>query len=168
VITLLRSLLILALLLIPTHRLPAPISEIATPTPTVAPKPKSKQENAERTKPKQSPFAPFVGVWTGTVTGGGNISNGLNVSDVASTVTLRISKDGMIYTGQSAIKASASPDGRALTWAGQYSVASGSGRWTGSLRLIAPNTASYQQNMILTLSEGGNGTLKGSGTLTKQ
>jgi hypothetical protein len=175
VITLLRSLLILALLLIPVHRLPAPIFEVATPTPTATPKPKPKPENVERTttqpaqtKAKQSPFAAFAGVWTGSATGGLNFSNGLNVSDVASPVTFRISKDGTIYQGPSVLRTSASPDGRALTWTYQYNDSNGSGHGTASLRLIAPNTASYQVNIILTLTSGGNGTMKSSGTLSKQ
>ena len=165
------------LLLVGTaHRLPAPISE-ETPTPTPKPeavaKSKSKSDNTERgekkspPKVKQSPFAPFVGVWSGPVTSSFNTDIGLNVPATASAVTLRISNDGIIYTGQDTIRTTPSSDGRALTWTGQSNVANGSGRWTGSLRLITPNTASYQQNMILTFS-GGNGTMRGSGTLRKQ
>lgn len=80
----LRALLVLFVLLIGTHRLPAPIQEIESPTPapTVAPtakpkskplpKPKSKSEASEsaaksarqQPSPKQSRFA---GTWAGTM-----------------------------------------------------------------------------------------------------
>src|ERR1700674_3229285 len=81
-------LLSLSLLLATSERLPAPISEIATPTPTVAP------------KPKQSPLAPFVGVWTGPVTGSLTTDIGLNVPATTSATTFRILSDGMIQSNQ--------------------------------------------------------------------
>src|SRR5438552_19005396 len=97
--------------LLSAPRLPAPISE---ETPTPAPKPeavaksKSKSDNTERAekksppKVKQSPFAPFVGVWSGTVNGGFNSDVGLNVS-APSTTTLRVSNDGIIHSNQATI-----------------------------------------------------------------
>jgi hypothetical protein len=168
----LRSLLVVTLLVVTAPRLPAPISEIATPTPTVAPKPKSKQNNVERTKPKQSPFAPFVGVWSGPTTGSLTTDIGLNVPATTSATTFRILSDGMIQSNQANLnqgttRASVSPDGHALTWTYQYSDSNGSGQGTASLRLIAPKTASYQVNIIF-FASGGKGTMKGSGTLTKQ
>ena len=172
-----RCLLVtVAVLVLTTHRLPAPISE---ETPTPAPKPeavaksKSKSDNTERAekkslpKVKQSPFAAFVGVWSGPVTGSFNTDIGLNIPATTTPTTFRISNDGTIYQGQNVLRTSASPDGRALTWTGQYNAANGSAQATGSLRLIAPNTASYQQDAILNFS-GGNGTMKWSGTLRKQ
>jgi hypothetical protein len=167
-----RFLVTLTLLLIAAEDLPAPISEIATPTPTVAPKHKSKQENVERTKPKQSPFAPFVGVWSGPTTGSLTTDIGLNVPATTSATTFRISNDGMIQGNQAnpnqgTTRASVSPDGRVLTWTYQYNDSNGSGQGTASLRLIAPKTASYQVNIIF-FAGGGKGTMKGSGTLTKQ
>jgi hypothetical protein len=161
--------LVIVLLLVTSPRLPAPISEIATPTPTVAPKPKSKQDNAERTKPKQSPFAPFAGVWTGSVTGGFNSDIGLNVSATNAT-TIRIGADGSFYNSQGSQNVPRpliSADGHTLTWTYQYSDSNGTGHGTASLRLIGPKTATYQAEIIVK-TPSGNGVLKSLGTLTKQ
>ena len=175
-ITIARFLLTLSLLFVTAHRLPAPISE-ETPTPApkleAVAKSKSKSDNTERAekksppKVKQSPFAPFVGVWSGTVNGGFNSDVGLNVS-APSTTTLRVSNDGIIHSNQATIRANISPDGRALSWPYQYSDSNGSARGGASLRLIGANTATYQFNVIMTLTTYGNVTMKGSGTLTKQ
>jgi len=165
----LRFLLVVTLFVIPTHRLPAPISE-ETPTPAPKPEAVAKSDNAGKKSPpkvKQSPFAPFAGVWTGIVNGGFNSDVGLNVS-APSTTTLRVSNDGIIQTSQATTRANVSPDGHALSWPYQYSDSNGSARGGASLRLIGANTATYQFNVIMTLTTYGNVTMKGSGTLTKQ
>jgi hypothetical protein len=76
-----RITLVIFFLALTIHRLPAPISEEAAPTPSATVRPKAKAlakpkpktaglENSQQTqtRSKQSPFAPFAGTWTGTVT----------------------------------------------------------------------------------------------------
>jgi hypothetical protein len=167
--------LVIVVMLVTGHRLPAPISE---ETPTPAPKPeavaksKAKSDNAEKKSPpkvKQSPFAPFAGVWTGSVKGGFNSDIGLNVSATNAT-TIRIGADGSVYNDQSSQNVSRpllSADGHTLTWNYQYSDSNGTGHGTASLRLIGPKTATYKAEIIVN-TPSGNGVLKSLGTLTKQ
>lgn len=175
-----RIILVSLLLIASAPPLPAPIFEEATPTPKA--KAKAKQDNGERTakqpthtKTKQSPFAPFAGVWTGTVTVAFRSDVGLNVSGTASR-TVKIAGDGTVYygqsddgryTGQYKSRASISADGRALNWTYQQNTQQGSLRGTYSLRLIGPNAASYQEDGTFHSSEG-NGAGRYIGTLTKQ
>ncbi len=178
-ITIARFLLTLSLLFVIAHRLPAPISE-ETPTPApkleAVAKSKSKSDNTERAekksppKVKQSPFAPFTGVWAGPVTGSLTTDIGLNVPATTNATTIRIGADGSFYNSQggpSVPRPLVSADGHTLTWNYQYSDSNGTGHGTASLRLIAPKTASYQVNIIF-FAGGGSGTMKSSGTLTKQ
>ena len=85
--TTLRFLLIVSLLVITAHRLPAPIQEVETPTPTPAEQARSKKSSAKpKAKAAESEAAPktqarssstsaaapqgaakFAGTWTGTI-----------------------------------------------------------------------------------------------------
>jgi hypothetical protein len=174
-----RFCLLCCLLFVSAHRLPAPIVEEEKPTSAPAqspkPKPKPKQDTGERTakqraeaKTKQSPFAPFAGVWSGPVTGSFNSDVGLNIPATKNVTTFRISNDGTINSGQNVFRGVLSHDGRALTWTYQYSDANGSGRGTGSLRLVAMNTATYETDVFITTNSNGNIKMRSSGTLTKQ
>jgi len=169
----LRFLFIATFLLISVHRLPAPILE-ESPTPVPKPKIKARSEHqsqeSKATESKPS-IKPFVGVWSGIVNGGFTSDVGLNVSKSVA-LTIKVLNDGTIQAtqvSQASSKADLSADGRELTWPYQYSDATGSARGQGSLRLIGPNTASYQANVMMTLSGGsGNAMMRQSGTLTKQ
>lgn len=162
-------------------RSPAPIrDESPTPKPKVVAKKKTDDEGQtkshEESKSKQSPFGKFAGVWTGTTTGRGLLSVGLDTGNVSSTVTLRISNDGTIQSTSAhettQFKGNVSSDGQALIWSSQFSGSSSGINYTaqaqGSLRLTGPRTGFYKFDMIMNMNSAGKGVMDGSGTLTKQ
>jgi hypothetical protein len=101
------ALLTAALLLITTHRLPAPIQEVpqTTPTPTNGPTTPKKASIAPAAS-AESPTAKaktkrFAGTWTGIVpfkdpfaNGGGNQQCDFIVNDEENSLTIRVSKPG--------------------------------------------------------------------------
>ncbi len=122
--------LIIAALLISTHRLPAPISEIPqspTPTPAVteavqpkksAAKPKAKASPETAIKPQTKPTPPplqtgaarFAGTWTGTINQGifGNIEISLAIN--ATGTSVKESSKGGTFTHPATI------NGNMMTW----------------------------------------------------
>jgi hypothetical protein len=165
------------------HRLPAPIQEESpTPKPKAVAKKKTddegKAKSQTQTKSKESPFAQFAGVWTGSINGRALLSVGLDTDTVSTPVTLRISNDGMIQatsggaTSQQQFKGNVSSDGQALIWSSQFSGSSSGVNYTAqaqaSLRLTGPRTGFYKSDMIMNMSANGKGVISQSGTLTKQ
>lgn len=155
-------------------RLPAPIfEESPTPKPKAVVKKKTDDEGRAKTQSKQSAFAQFAGVWTGTTSGRFLADVGLDTGPVSTTVTLRISNDGTIQatsgTGTTQnYKGSVSSDGHALIWPTQYSDSNGSAKGQASLRLTGPKSGLYKVDIIMTLNGAGRAIMNGSGTLTKQ
>lgn len=102
---LLKSLgLAAAVLLLTTHRLPAPISEVpqATPTPASAPTASKNPPAASVQSPtSRSRTGRFAGTWTGIVpfkdpfaNGGGNQQCDFIINDEENSLTIRVSKPG--------------------------------------------------------------------------
>ena len=91
-------------LLLTTHRLPAPISEVpqVTPTPTSAPTPSRNAPAASvQSPPSRLKTGRFAGTWTGTVpfkdplaNGGGNQQCEFIINDEENSLTIRVSKPG--------------------------------------------------------------------------
>jgi hypothetical protein len=174
-----RFCLIWCLLFIAAHRLPAPIhEETPTPKPTIPAQSKPKQENqivASKKKESIPAITAFVGTWIGTVSASFTSDVGLNVSGNASR-TVIISSDGTVtYFGQSGgqtgpqsqSKVLLARDGRSASWTNQQIEQGGTSRGTYSLQLIGPNSALYQEDVVIKLS-GGSGRAQGSGTLLKR
>lgn len=165
---------LLVTLLFSINRLPAPISEESpAPKPKAAAKKKADDEEGGKSqsesKSKQSLFAKFTGVWSGSVTGSFTSDIGLNVGPTITTTTLRVSSTGTVQANQASFRAGMSPDGRTLTWPYLYSDSNGTGQGGASLHLIDSKTAFYQHNVIITVAGGGGkATMKGFGTLIKQ
>jgi hypothetical protein len=164
----------ITLLILSAHRLPAPISEESpTPKPKAIAKKKASDEDQaksrEESRSKKSPMAKFVGVWTGNVTGSFTSDIGLNVGPTTTMTTLRVASDGTIQSNNGSYKAGLSPDGRTLTWPYLYADSNGTGRGGASLRLNDQKSAQYQFSVVIAVTGGGgNATMKGFGTLTKQ
>jgi hypothetical protein len=104
--------LTVALLLITTHRLPAPIQEVPespTPTPAVAPAPQPRK-SPPKPRSKLTGAARFAGTWTGRIT----------IDRFADTdVTLVISTDGTSVAQRSQAGVWTRPltyDGKLLSW----------------------------------------------------
>jgi hypothetical protein len=165
--------LLLLFAFLAVHRSPAPIlEESPTPKPKAVAKKKTDDEgkgkSQTQTKSKESPFAQFAGVWTGSTSGRLIFDNGLDTGASTSTTTLTISSDGTIQGAQYRLKGSVSSDGHALIWPIQYSDSNATVRGQASLRLTGPKTGLYKSDIIMTLNVGGRGVMDGSGTLTKQ
>jgi hypothetical protein len=170
----LRVLCVLAFTLVAIDRLPAPIVE-ESPTPKPKAVAKKKTDNDDATKPKseakakQSPLAPFVGIWSGPVTGTLTSDGSLPSTEPQTNVTtFRVLNDGTITDKGGQFRAVPSPDGRTLSWSGQATVSGATGRAAYSMQLVGPNSGIFQFNFVLTFSGGGHAVMKGSGTLTKQ
>ena len=153
-----------AFLLITTHRLPAPISEIQ---PTTAPKPtrdhthasKPKSEATSRTK--ASPALRFAGTWIGTTLN--KISNGsstgsstylIKISGDERTVWINWNKSGTNITG-AGLRVSCDRFRETLTW----SLMQQGSMEKDTLRMNANGTASF-------LREGNS--YNATGTLSRQ
>jgi hypothetical protein len=99
----LRFLLVITLLIITVHRLPAPISEESTPPPkpaaTLKPRPK-----VVAPKPKPTPIS-FAGTWSG-VTNGACSNDGINHSG---PVTFTVSGDERIVSWQAGTQSFQNP-----------------------------------------------------------
>ncbi len=147
---------VLSVMLLTTHRLPAPISEIPTPAPERSAKPKSERtikpkitnESSESSRKRQTPSprqatakpSPFAGTWVGTAKLGiyGNVGFTLVVNAAGTVVNERSSAFGS-HT------CNCKNDGKTIRWQ--------SGAWfqAGS-RMLTPNPDS--KTAVVTCSNG--------------
>lgn len=174
--TMLRSIrffLVLALLLIGAHRLPAPISEAqpATPAPKqkqAAPRSKPKSETASKSKPSSS--SSFAGTWTGTVaitaSSGVTIPNSayvLKVSDDEKTVWINWNPVGQSITGPG-YQAPCNRFRETLTWSPPIS----NQVVTDTLRMSSSGTANFLREGRWTGGDYEGVTYTHSGTFARQ
>jgi len=170
-----RSISLVALILFGavTH-LPAPIVEESP-----APAPKTKRaEQKSSSEPasgtKQSPLAPFVGVWRGTVRVTSSSDTAASNNSSTNSGTFEVLRDGNVRWSTLAngqyryrAKASLSSDNHELRWSYQNFDEKGNVQWAFSLRLADPKTANYQGSGSLT-SPFVSATMTASGMLTKR
>jgi hypothetical protein len=165
-----RVLLAATLLLVTAHRLPAPISEEATPTPKPkqesTPKPKPKPESTP--KPKPTPNRSFAGTWTGNTTNtssdgsSGASSYVIKISDDEKAVLINVGEVGKPVGGPPT-PSSCTRFGEALTW----SLSGAAGTTTYTMRLNSNGTASFLREGQFTGGDYDGTTYSHSGTLMK-
>jgi len=130
-------------LLLTTHRLPAPISEVPETTPTPKPKreatPRLKAKPEATPKPTATSNRSFAGTWTGSA---GNSSGSavyvIKISDDEKTVWINWNKSGKNITG-SGLQAPCNRFRETLTWSITQQVSIE----TDTLRMNANGTASF-------------------------
>jgi hypothetical protein len=165
-----RILLAALLLFAAAHRLPAPISEEATPTPKPkqesTPRPKPKVESTP--KPKAAPKLSFAGTWSGTTTNtssdgsSGSSSYVVKISDDEKAVLISMGEVGKTISGPPS-PASCTRFGEALTW----SFSGAGGTTTYTMRLNSNGTASFLREGQYTGGDYDGTTYSHAGTFTK-
>lgn len=137
-------------LLLTTHRLPAPITEISEPTATPnakAKKASAKNESRPAAKPAAKPAGSFAGTWTGTTQGTGNTTFGNQKNSSSYSIqispdekTLSVEQKGNYYSKLRLSQIACNRHGDSLIWSYEGSALV---RVTGTctLRLNADGTA---------------------------
>jgi hypothetical protein len=167
-------LLVLGLGFIWVNRLPAPISEIATPTPaeipTPKPKPKPKPKTEPASKQKTTTISPFAGVWRGSSVGQYHCSNGTEgTTEVNTGLIIRISANANTANGYPTLL---DGDGRILTWRFQKTATATQGTSNGThtckFFLTGPNNASVVTESVYVDGPQSGCVYKFTGTYAKQ
>jgi hypothetical protein len=148
--------LTLVLMLATAHESPAPIIEESTPTPNAVSaaekpkrdataKPSHRSETGARDKGARSPFARFEGLWIGNVKDTATATLIFSTTSSASaTITIRVSKTGVITWGNDApVQGWISADGATLNWNMQKTIEDMMWRQTCALQLTGSNSANY-------------------------
>jgi hypothetical protein len=172
-----RGLLILVLLLITAHRLPAPISEVPQTTPTPKPKreltPKSKPK-PEATSKKASPALSLAGTWTGSTvdTWSGDRNQHIDVyvvkiSDDEKTVLINWALQGTNISG-SDYQASCIRIGGALTWNLRQMGENPTWVCTDTLRMNPNGTAGFTRQGRHIAGDYSGSTFLNAGTLSRR
>jgi hypothetical protein len=183
-----RIVIVIVLLAISAHRLPAPIQEIpenptpapeqsAKPKPKRATKPKVTSENSESqgktaSSSQTRPTPKFAGTWTGTVNwvwpGGSEpfeypSTYSIQISPDEKTISVR-GKGTLHVDGVKTSQIACRREGDSLAW--NYEYKGFLTRFTGTctLRMNSNGTASFGEDREYSQ----NTVLKGTGTLTKQ
>ena len=178
--------IIVAVLLITAHRLPAPISEIPEATPTPKPKREAVKPKPEAIpKPKASSTHLFAGTWTGamTYTDHGHIKSyfcQIKISDDEKTVWINMSKEGKKEATEPGGQALCSRSGETLTWNLSDSISGLRATWTDTLKISGNGNANFvrdgnwsdgttfHQNGILSRANASSASIPRTNTLTPQ
>lgn len=160
-------------LLLTTHRLPAPISEVPQATPPPKPKqeaaPKIKSKPEATPKPKATPNRSFAGSWAGNVISkssdgsSASYTYGIRISDDEKTVLINMAEVGKSMSGPPT-PASCTRFREALTW----SLSSAGASTTYSMRVNSDGSASFVREGSWTNEDNESLTYTHTGTLSRQ
>ena len=169
--------LVIFLLALSAHRLPAPISE----TPEATPTPKPKREATQRSKPKPeaipkrtaTPNRSFAGTWSGST-----VDTSSNGNQGSSNYVVKISDDEktVLISWRKAEAAMNGPDypatcirfGSALSWSLKQMGETPIWQCTDTLQLNSNGTASYASSGSFIAGDYEGGTFNSTGTFSRQ
>jgi hypothetical protein len=169
--------LVIFLLALSAHRLPAPFSE----TPEATPTPKPKREATQKSKPKPEPTSKrtatpnrsFAGTWSGST-----VDTSSNGNQGSSNYVVKISDDEktVLISWRKAEATTNGPDypaacirfGSALSWSLKQMGETPIWQCTDTLQLNSNGTASYASSGSIIAGDYEGGTFNSTGTFSRQ